>query len=141
MVVCGNQTQTPKKVFFLLRFFVCSFSFRVYVICDMREIERRRFFPHVMIDDFPCWLRARDLVVISSSVSLIGWRDIPGSDMALTCTLTCKYRTSGSRAGERVGDKDSSSFLSPRATSVMEAVTSLFFAFLFFPWPHSEIPT
>lgn len=38
----------------------------------------------MMIDDFPCWLRARDLVVISSSVSLIGWRDIPGSDMALT---------------------------------------------------------
>lgn len=86
----------------------------------------------MMIDDFPCWLRARDLVVISSSVSLIGWRDIPGSDMALTCTLTCKYRTSGSRAGERVGDKDSSSFLSPRATSVMEVVTSLFLHFYFF---------
>lgn len=75
-----SDSNTKKSLFSFTLFRLFLFFPRVCDMCDMREIERRRFFPHVMIDDFPCWLRARDLVVISSSVSLIGWRDIPGSD-------------------------------------------------------------
>lgn len=46
MVVCGNQTQTPKKVFFSFTLFRLFLFFpRVCDTCDMRDREKKIFPP------------------------------------------------------------------------------------------------